>query len=213
MSSPVEDDAGNSFNAFVDLVAPVIEKWTGGEVANIEDVTDKGVANKLDTVAGVDAWDIKTDTGIRGVASRCQPIGPFDTFTVRYKRSSGAETEFQKRKRQINNNYLYPHWTVQAYYDDNDWRLESAAMAKTQEIIKFIEHGSVGDESTWYSDGFGEGDYWEKGVKDRDGTLQKFYCIDWRYLRESGVGVQIVQPYKNPEDRVVQQNQAQLGSF
>jgi hypothetical protein len=42
-----------------------------------------------------------------------------NTFTIRYKRASGAKTEYQKRSEAILNNkgYLYPYLTIQAYLD------------------------------------------------------------------------------------------------
>lgn len=210
-----EDDLAQSRRAFVDLVAPVIEDWTGGEVQNIESVTESSVSKQLDQLAGIDAWDIVTDDGIRGVASRCQPMYPFDTFTVRKYRASQEgtdhETEFEKRRRQINNDLLYPHYTVQAYYDADAWILESAAMTKTKDLIKFIENGTEGDESTWYGDGFGEGDYWTKAV---GGGSESMYCVDWDYLRDrTTVGLRVIRPHQDPDEKVSPNSQSSLEEF
>jgi hypothetical protein len=203
-----EKDQQNSRDAFVDLIAPVLEEWNDCEVVNIEGVTEHSVAQKLDEVAGVDAWDIQTEKGIRGVASRAQPKGPFDTFTIRKSRDTGTETEYEKRKRQINNDYLYPHYTVQAYYHQSDWRLQSVAQTRTKDLIKFIENGNEGDRNKWHGDGFGDGDYWTD-----TGPNATFYAVDWDYLKQSGIGVKVKRPYENPDDVVQPKKQIGLDTY
>lgn len=211
MSEAWEHDLEESREAFVDLVTPVIEEWTGGELVNIESVTETSVANKLDSVAGVDAWDFDMGSGVRGVASRVQFDYPYDTFTIRKSRGSGAETEFDKRLRQINNGLLKVDYTVQAYVARNAWRLDSVAKVKTEPLIKFIEDGKEGTKTSWYEDGYGEGDYWTQSTFE-DGH-QEFYCVDWNYLRDQGVGVRISRPYRDPDDRVPSKKQSGLSDF
>lgn len=212
-----EADLDDSREAFIDLVAPKVEEWIGGEVINIESVTESSVADKLDTLAGVDVWDIQEGDGVRGLASRVQFGTAWDSFTIRKARSSQIgtdyETEFEKRRRQINNDYVYPHHTVQAYVDKSNWRLKSAAKVNTKALIKFVENGEEGEKETWYGKGYGEGDYWTNRVNNPDGSWEEFYCVDWDYLRDQGKGVRISRPHEDPDEVVAPRSQSPLDAF
>ena len=98
---------------------------------------DNELAKILDRLSGIDAVMINKN-GISGVGLRIQQYKnkSFHTFTIRYKRSNGSETEYAKRKRQIYEAEptLYPHYTLQAYLDDNR-NIISGAFCKTKSIF------------------------------------------------------------------------------
>ena len=103
---------------------------------------DNQLAKLLDTLSGIDAIMFNKN-GISGVGLRVQQIKDkfgryvaYHTFTIRYSRSTGAETEYAKRKRQIYNAEpsFYPHYTLQAYLDGEN-KLISAAFCKTKSIF------------------------------------------------------------------------------
>ena len=117
-----ENDLTDSSKAFLQLVWPVMKsRLGGGDVIPVESVTDRSMAQMLDQYSGIDAWHVTGNKQMRGISSRVQ-FGPknWDSFTVRYARDSGAATEYEKRKRDIESagGYLYPQITVQAYVSD-----------------------------------------------------------------------------------------------
>jgi hypothetical protein len=119
----IERSINKSSRAFMDVVWPVISKYIGGgDIVPVEGVTDESMAQKFDTISGIDAWQI-TDKGIRGIASRVQPQGKsWDTFTIRRSLVSGQKTEWHKRVETIfsqQQGSLYPAVTVQAYMNFN----------------------------------------------------------------------------------------------
>lgn len=82
----------------------------------MEEAADCGFAHDLDMKAGIDAWQLVDNVGARGIASRVQfDTKSWDTFTIRYIRASGAETEFAKRLRALDdaaNGWASPHLTM-----------------------------------------------------------------------------------------------------
>lgn len=90
----------------------------------VETVTDDDFTKKLDILAGIDAWQVIDGTGIRGIASRVQwpknrsgkpTYEAFESFTIRESLASGGRTELGKKLDAINNGFLYPQYTAQAY--------------------------------------------------------------------------------------------------
>ena len=137
MRETVRQDLSRSAAAFRNIVWPQIAMWFGGgHLETVEAVTASQMAKDLDILAGIDAWHI--DGAVRGIASRIQYGIPYNTFTVRMKRSSGIETEYAKRLQAIesDNGWLYPHITVQAYIDHDI--LLSAAACRTADLIRYI---------------------------------------------------------------------------
>lgn len=105
----------------------------GGHVVPVESVTDSRMAQMLDMLGGVDLWYVNQQQ-IFPVASRVQyGPRPWNTFTVRYSRPSGAPTEYHKRADSIRSGSLYPRVTIQAYIDGD--RLLSAAAVDTKHLI------------------------------------------------------------------------------
>lgn len=173
MRTAVADDLRESARIFKTMVWPSISHWfSGGELVPVEAVTNEEMSEKLDTLAGIDAWHVKQDSGMRGIASRVQwTDNPYNTFTVRKERESGIETEYEKRKRAINGDrgWLYPEITVQAYVSKDKSELLSAGAIKTKKLIGFID----------------EKDVEMKTAYDRQtGDWAKFYVVPWSGLKD-----------------------------
>ncbi|MCF1432211.1 MAG: hypothetical protein LPH20_15630, partial [Shewanella sp.] len=116
----------------------------GGELMMVEGNADKAMQSALDMQAGIDAWHINHEYGMRGIGSRIQWVyKSYDTFTYRLERASGAMTENEKRRRAIieGGGWVYPHLTVHAYIENprRMGALISFAVAKTTDIIDYIE--------------------------------------------------------------------------
>lgn len=148
-------DLSDSAKDFIRCVFPAIQPCIGdGELILIESETTASLKQKLDIHSGIDAYQLNTDHGLRGIASRVQ-WGPFPqryqkgymTFTVRCKRSSGAKTEYEKRTKAINSNdgWLYPHFTVQAYLSERggNGNLLSVGVIKTKILYETIQKAIV----------------------------------------------------------------------
>lgn len=97
------------------------------------------VASDLDMLAGIDCYQHWLQ-GMRGIAARAQRCDkPYRTFTVRTGRASGVPTEYEKRLWAIKHQALYPHWTMQSYSSRDGSEVLSIGLARTQELILFIE--------------------------------------------------------------------------
>ena len=176
----------NSASDFVNIVWPSIssaEGIGGGQIIPVEAVSSDEFASELDVLAGVDAWQIvENNKGVRGIASRVQWGSDYRSFSIRYSTPSGAETEFQKRLRALNNpdeGYLFPHLTVQAFLDKQGGQILSVAAIPTRHLIqqaqKLIEWGRMNDGSDS-----------RFGVRySPDG--RGFLYMSWQYLANSDV--------------------------
>lgn len=144
-----EEDSKASARIFEKTVWPIIAaKCGGGQVTFVETMNSE-LAKQLDIMAGIDLWQV-SDGHVRGIASRVQwppaalaPDGePWDTFTIRYERDSGAKTEFEKRREAIKTGqWIFPYLTVQAYVSDNGVEPEilSVAIVKTSTLYSFLD--------------------------------------------------------------------------
>lgn len=131
-----------SASDFVNIVWPAVKGLPligGGQLQPVEVSSDAEFAKTLDMLAGIDAWQVLTSpVAMRGLASRVQWGQARNTFTVRIALPSGAETEYHKRIRALDNQeqgYLYPHLTVQAYIDQVGGTLLSAAVVRTADLF------------------------------------------------------------------------------
>lgn len=145
MSKAVARDMSWSATLFIEQVWPLIVKQLGGgELLQMEGRPDTQLARMLDMKAGIDGWHISGE-GMRGIASRVQETTrPWNTFTVRMSRTSGATTEFEKRclaLKQVGRGWIYPSITVQAYAATKDGPVLTCGIAQTCDIIEFIERG------------------------------------------------------------------------
>lgn len=135
----LEQDLKQSSKAFLELAWPKLsKKLGGGEIMPVETVTDSTFADALDQLAGIDAWQVFGNRdGIRGIASRMQPDRNFRTFTIRYRRMQGRETEWKKRVRAIDDKRgaLFPFLTVQGYYNSAQNHLLSVAAIRTLDLF------------------------------------------------------------------------------
>lgn len=178
----------DSAKDFVEIAWPRIKTLPligGGELQPVEASSDAEFAKTLDMLAGIDAWQVLTSPGaMRGLASRVQWGHPYNSFTVRVALPSGADTEYHKRIRALENRelgYLYPHLTVQAYLDKRGGKLLSAAVVRTEALFKkarlLVENrGKLRLEERSNLFGFHQHD---------DGT--EFLYMTWPYLLHEGV--------------------------
>lgn len=135
-------------NTSIEKFKGEITKHIKGELVSIE-LIDESLAKMFDMYSGIDAIH-KVNGQIRGVALRCQWRNPkwhgypFDTFTIRHSRTSGARTEYAKRMEAIfgDMGYIYPYLTIQAYFDDknNPNELLSFAIVKTSDMYQYVSN-------------------------------------------------------------------------
>tara|TARA_R110000868_G_scaffold239826_1_gene494309 strand:- start:394 stop:906 length:513 start_codon:yes stop_codon:yes gene_type:complete len=131
-------DLKDSIKAMEKIKLTVLPKLIDGEIISIEE-SDNGVLLLFDKYSGID-YLRKNDIGLQGIASRIQFGNAWNTFTIRTERISGAKTEYIKRKEQIKLGYIYPFYTLQAYFDNrNDLNLLSICIIKTVDLYEEIE--------------------------------------------------------------------------
>lgn len=142
MRHEVANDLSDSAFEFQRIVWPAIKDWVGGgEIRPVESVAHSGFDKELDTLSGIDAWHLlKAECAIRGIASRVQWGEAWNTYTIRYSRPSGIDTEYQKRIKAIDNQargYLIPQLTIQAYasHPKRKGRLLSASVVRTKDLF------------------------------------------------------------------------------
>lgn len=130
------EDANQDFARFKSELLSHIK----GDLVDIE-TRDSSLAKLFDQYSGIDAIQV-INKQLRAVAIRVQWGKSWDTFTIRYKRISGAETEYQKRAKAIlsDKGFLYPYLTIQAYLDKrgNATRINSCGVIKTVDLYQYI---------------------------------------------------------------------------
>lgn len=144
--SKVEQDLRDSADNFRDIVWPRISHWFGDDPDLYKTEDHPGALHaEFDRVAGVDFWAVDGTAGMVSIASRVQTYDK-TTFTVRYSRESGNDTEYQKRMRQLRSDYELPTYTVQAYIDPTLEVLRNAALCRTDEFYEYISNGEPGED-------------------------------------------------------------------
>lgn len=137
--SDFEQDSMWSERTLNQVVWPAIKKAVGGILISVEGDTSN-IAKQIDIISGIDAI-IKSEQGIKSVASRvqrCSPSKPWNTFTIRATRNTGAKTEWEKRCNSIqNNDSIYPMLTMQSYVSCLNDSFESAAIIKTIDLYEY----------------------------------------------------------------------------
>lgn len=144
--SDVEQDMRVSAGYFETIVWPHISDWFGDEpvLYKTEDHPDM-LRTEFDRVSGVDFWVVESGVGMLSIASRVQTYDK-TTFTIRYSRGSGNDTEYQKRMRQLRSDHELPTYTVQAYVDPVLEALRNAAACRTEELYEYISSGEPGED-------------------------------------------------------------------
>lgn len=133
---------------------------------------DNEVCKILDLSCGIDYLEIRDKTGQpRGIANRVQWVtgNPYNTFTIRKSRESGATTEFEKRKTSIKDGGLYPHLTMHTYVESGTNKLLSLGIARTTDIMNYIDNYSPK----------------ERMSVDEKGKAW-FYCCSWDDMLDKG---------------------------
>jgi hypothetical protein len=147
-----EEDFEWSARAFKQMIWPEIkEHLGGGELMSVEQIQDSPFARLFDILAGFDAVQTTPDGRVRGISSRIQRRPdhavirsedkywhPYNTFTLRKSRESGAETEIEKRIRAINGESLYPAITVQSYLETKEGPWLTIGVIETRLLFDFI---------------------------------------------------------------------------
>lgn len=185
MRDDIRRNLSQSSYDFVNLVWPIIANpLGGGELVPVESVTTDGFKKDLDTLAGIDAWQvIREHSAIRGIASRIQPVTtPYNTFTIRYRCRSGAETEYAKRLRAIEKaerGWLFPHLTVHAYINIARDRVLSVGVVSTRQLFLYAQQW-LESERAYIK------------VNTMDGNL--FIVVPWQALQRDKIMIQCFCP-------------------
>lgn len=161
-------------NAVMKLYEPLLCKLLKCDHIKAVEGVNNEICKLLDLTCGIDYLEVEDRTGrVIGIANRVQwiapPYPPYNTFTIRTSRESGAETEFTKRVKAIERGGIYPRLTMHTYADKETNEILSLAIAETKDVIRYIQkHNpqirSVRDESGW----------------------AEFYCCKWNDMIDKG---------------------------
>lgn len=172
MRADVARDMTRSQSSFHDLVWPCIGPHIGGgRVISMENSGDNELRSLFDITSGIDAWQILTDGGMYGIASRVQPIGKdWSTFTVRHSRDSGVKTEWEKLRAAVyaKDSRVYPKWFIQAYTSKDHTTLLSCAAVMTAELVCHID---------WLC---------QKDLDTRETSNARFWFVGWEKPARTG---------------------------
>lgn len=127
----------------------IVEALGGGRCVSVESESMRGnpLAQALDGLASIDAWHIQErEHQMRGLASRIQwGDKSWDSFTVRYERTSGAIAEYEKIAHLLDvyGFYLYPSLWIHAYLSKprREGRLLAVGICFTRNLWEFIAGG------------------------------------------------------------------------
>lgn len=132
-------DLSKATSAF-ELFKSIICSHIKGDLISIE-LENTKLSKMFDQYSGVDAFQL-VNNKLRSVALRMQKCQgkKWNTFTIRYTRSSGAKTEYKKRLEAIlsGRGFLYPYLTIQAYYDETKKELLSFGVVKTEDLYNYV---------------------------------------------------------------------------
>lgn len=134
-----------STRVFVEVILPIIQsqdEFAGFKFFPVEGETSKRILELLDQNAGIDLFAVNDGFGVRAMASRVQRIADgkmaYKTFTIRLKTQSGKNTEYQKRLFALENEYLIPYWTLQAYVRQGTEEPLTIVVCKTADLYGHI---------------------------------------------------------------------------
>ncbi len=131
-----EKDLSDSVIALESIKNTVLPRLIKGKIHTIESSNNE-ILMLLDQKCGID-YIREDEEGMQGIAARVQwGDKAWNTFTIRSKRKSGAETELEKRLNQIENGYFYPAFTLQAYFNNRKENiLKSIAIIRTDDLYR-----------------------------------------------------------------------------
>jgi hypothetical protein len=194
VSSDWRTDLAKSSSAFQRQVWPILQPHVGGgELHNIEALKDI-VGDKLDQSAGFDWLQTLPNGAIRAVASRVQWGRSWDTFTIRLARSSGAKTEWEKRKfaiRRTEQGFCFPGLTTQGYVSGDD---VTAAAVWTTHLVSAVEQAQI-RPGLWPTS-----ERKSNGVWTNQTTNASFIVVSWEALRAAGMKVVVAKGTVAPEE-------------
>lgn len=154
MQHAVKADMRKSMR-FVRIAQPIIQKLMGGGQMMAVEGDENEVCRMLDMTCGTDYFHVFREKGlVWGVASRIQDYDPrkghkpFNTFTIRKARASGAATEYEKRVYAIKSRGVYPFLTMQAYVNTQSGEVQSLALCKTTDLMDYVERGFARERHT-----------------------------------------------------------------
>jgi hypothetical protein len=140
-------DLKYSIKAMEKIKLSILPKLINGDIISIEE-SDNSVLLLFDKYSGID-YLRKDNLGLQGIASRVQFGHPWNSFTIRTKRHTGSKTEYEKRIEQIKNGYIYPYFTLQAYFDNTtNLNLLSICIIRTIDLYFELENNSKIKEKT-----------------------------------------------------------------
>lgn len=198
MSEAWRDDMRDSTDHFRDIVWPELRNWFGEEVSlhTTEGRRDE-LACDMDRIMGVDYWAVQGDAKMVSIASRVQPQYDLTTFTIRYSRSSGVDTEYQKRMVQLKSDAGLPIYTLQAYVDPVLGVLQNAAIVKTEDLYHYIDRA---------------GDPGERWNLIQSNESEEFFAVSWGEL-DSHTDIHIHNRERAGLDECVQDRQLSLSRW
>jgi len=132
---------------------------------------DEIIFKWLDQLSGIDYIAKRQDNQLITIACRIQWDVNYQTFTIRFKRVTGTKTEFDKRIEAIENDYLYPTFTMQAYLNKNPLKLLDCALIKTDILYRFIKR-HLNDKNLIF-----------ENIANKEGN--KFKYVKWDSLKNS----------------------------
>lgn len=151
----------------INSIKNTIENMLDAQIISLENKNNE-IAQILDVYAGID-YLVKTDNGLKGMATRVQYRNAYNSFTVRLHRTTGTKTEQEKRINNINNNYIYPYYTLQAYFENkNNLNLLSLAIINTEQLYNEILNNS------------------KVVIRNNNKDNNKFNVIFWKDIKTQG---------------------------
>lgn len=162
-----------SMDTFDRLVRKVMPRLLPGEIIRTEGSIDE-IAQLLDKRIGIDAM-VDQNGVIYGLGSRIQYGVDYRTFTIRSEHESGHITELEKLRNAIKYDAMRPHYTLQAYVIDD--ALHSIAIARTKDIIDYIDHHECPIRRAYDKD---------------SGRWAQFVVVDWKKMQGAGYNIKVM---------------------
>lgn len=104
---------------------------------------DEEICKMLDRSCGIDYFFLKSNKQTYGVSWRCQWVEPgkeYNSFTIRKSRDSGTETEYEKRKKALELESVYPYYVTQAFVNKYTNEIISLAVTTTKDELDYLDN-------------------------------------------------------------------------